>query len=139
MRNILIILFLMFCPPAVSQTEFVFTPNQFGSFKASSQAQCGMGSVYCMVLRSPTKNEYGNYIYQIYFATNSYFPNCQPARTYVSDIRIWCFDGKSWIHPYNYFSFWITVGQTQLAYAIYHPNPMLPIRVSTGILQPTNY
>lgn len=140
MKNIILtFVFLISSLVAFSQSTFIIAPNEYGSFKVSSQAQCGLGSVYCMVTRSNTTNEYGNYIYQVWFATNSYFPNCQASRTYIPDISIWYFDGKYWNMPYNYFSFWMTVGQTSLGYTLFHPNPYLQIKISTGVLQPTAY
>lgn len=133
------IIFVLFGFLSFSQTQFVFAPSEFGNFKVSTQAQCGLGSVYCMVVRSGTPNAYGNYVYQVYFSSNSYLPNCQAARTYVPDIVISVFDGKTWVMPYNFFSFWVTVGPTALAYTLFHPNPYLQVKVSTGPIQPTIY
>lgn len=139
MKKIIItFLFILSSLVSLSQTQFIFTPSEFRKFKVSSNAKCGQGSVYCMVTRSNMLNEYGNFVYQIYFSTNSYLPNCKPVSTYISDIEIYVFNGK-WIKPNNYFKFWMIVGNTQLAYTLYHPNPLLPVRVSTGVLKPTTY
>lgn len=122
-----------------AQSQFYFAPNEYGTFKVSSQAQCGLGSVYCMVVRSASANEYGNYVYQIYFATNSYFPNCGVARTYIPDISIRYLEGKNWLLPYNFHNFWLIVGQTSLGYTLFHPSPYVKFYITTGPLQPTNY
>jgi len=142
MRKFLFILsFLFMSVISKSQTEFNFDPSNYGDFKVSGQAQCGYGNAYCMVQRSVTPNIYNNYIYTIYFSTNSYLGNCTPVRTYIQDIQIYYYDEVSgrYLLPMNYNIFWVTVGQTSLAYTLFHPSQFLKIKVRTGIMQPTIY
>ena len=126
-----------------------FFPKPFGlsahlvltlsSSTVSGQALCGTGNAYCMVTRSQYQNQFGNYTYQIYFATNSYFGNCNPTRTYIPNIEIMYLEGSKWCYPQNYYKFWVTVGQTQLVYTLYHPYPNLQIKIRTGFMEPTIY
>lgn len=140
MRNsIFLIFFLLMSIVGFCQSEFNFNASNYGAFQVSRDAKCGIGNVYCIVTRSPYTNAYGNYVYQVYFATNSYFYNCNPARTYIPDIEILYFEGKNWWYPGGFTKFWMTVGQTTLAYTLFHPSPYLQIKIKTGFLEPTIY
>lgn len=138
MKKLLLILFLLISSIGLSQSEFNFNGSNYGAFQLSGQAFCGFGNGYCTVTRSLTPNQYGNYIYQVYFATNSYFLDCSAARTYIPNIEVMYFDGV-WYYPSNFFKFWLTVGPTSLAYTLFHPNPALQIKIRTGLMQPTIY
>jgi len=133
-------LFLINFLISVAQTNYYFNTKEYGTWKVSGQAICGLGNAYCTVIKSETTNEYGNYIYQVYFSTNSYFNNCQVSRTYIPYIYVYYVDnlGK-YVLPLNYFPFWITVGQTTLVYTLFHPNPYLKLWISVGQMEPTNY
>jgi hypothetical protein len=138
MKRLLLILFLLISTIVLSQSEFNFNGTNYSSFQLSGQAFCGYGNVYCTVTRSTTTNQYGNYCYQIYFASNSYFSNCSVARTYIPNIEVIYWD-NGWYYPMNFYKFWLTVGQTSLAYTLFHPNPALQIKIRTGLLEPTIY
>lgn len=137
----LIFIFLFTLTKSFGQTSFYFNQKQYESWQVSNQAQCGLGSIFCTVYRSQTVNEYGNYIYYVYFASNSYFYNCQFARTYVPNINVYYLDNKTnkYLLPLNYYPFWITVGPTSLVYTLYHPDPYLRLWINVGIMEPTNY
>lgn len=138
-KVILILLFFFLNFVSNAQTEFNFNSYNYGQFQVSGSAQCGIGNVYAIITKSSTTNAYGNYCYQLYFATNSYFYNCQVSRTYIPDIEILYLDGKSWYYPLKYQKFWVTVGQTSLVYTLFHPNPYLQIKIKTGLVEPTIY
>ena len=123
MKNFLILLFVFISVISNAQSSFDFSGYEYNKFKVSGQALCGDGNAYCMVTRSQYQNQFGNYTYQIYFATNSYFGNCNPTRTYIPNIEIMYLEGSKWCYPQNYYKFWVTVGQTQLVYTLYHPYP----------------
>jgi hypothetical protein len=140
MKKFIFLLFFSFLTFFVkSQTEFNFNSTNYSQFQVSGTAQCGIGNVYCIITRSAEVNGYGNYCYQIYFATNSYFYNCSPARTYIPNIEVIYLEGLIWYYPLNYSKFWMTVGQTSLAYTLFHPNPYLNIKIRTGLVEPTIY
>jgi hypothetical protein len=138
MKRLLLILFLLISNISLSQSEYNFNGTNYGSFQLSGTAYCGFGNAYCTVTRSVSPNQYGNYIYQIYFASNSYFIDCNVARTYISNIEVIYWD-NAWYYPTNFYKFWVTVGPTSLAYTLYHPNPALQIKIRTGLMQPTIY
>jgi hypothetical protein len=139
MKNFLILLFVFISVISNAQSSFDFSGYEYNKFKVSGQALCGAGNAYCMVTRSQYQNQFGNYTYQIYFATNSYFGNCNPTRTYIPNIEIMYLEGSKWCYPQNYYKFWVTVGQTQLVYTLYHPYPNLQIKIRTGFMEPTIY
>jgi hypothetical protein len=139
MKKFLILLFTVISIISKAQSSFDFTSYEYNKFKVSGQALCGSGNAYCMVTRSQYQNQFGNYTYQIYFATNSYFGNCSPSRTYIPNIEIMYLEGNRWYYPQNYYKFWVTVGQTQLVYTLYHPYPNLQIKIRTGFMEPTIY
>lgn len=139
MKNFLILLFVFISVISNAQSSFDFSGYEYNKFKVSGQALCGTGNAYCMVTRSQYQNQFGNYTYQIYFATNSYFGNCNPTRTYIPNIEIMYLEGSKWCYPQNYYKFWVTVGQTQLVYTLYHPYPNLQIKIRTGFMEPTIY
>jgi|LakMenEpi03Aug12_release.lakeMendotaPanAssembly.Ray.scaffolds.fasta_scaffold276170_3 hypothetical protein len=139
MKKFLILLFVFISIISNAQSSFDFSGYEYNKFKVSGQALCGAGNAYCMVTRSQYQNQFGNYTYQIYFATNSYFGNCNPTRTYIPNIEIMYLEGSKWCYPQNYYKFWVTVGQTQLVYTLYHPYPNLQIKIRTGFMEPTIY
>jgi hypothetical protein len=139
MKKFLILLFVFISVISNAQSSFDFSGYEYNKFKVSGQALCGAGNAYCMVTRSQYQNQFGNYTYQIYFATNSYFGNCNPTRTYIPNIEIMYLEGSKWCYPQNYYKFWVTVGQTQLVYTLYHPYPNLQIKIRTGFMEPTIY
>ena len=139
MKKFLILLFVFISIISNAQSSFDFSSYGYNKFKVSGQALCGAGNAYCMVTRSQYQNQFGNYTYQIYFATNSYFGNCNPTRTYIPNIEIMYLEGSKWCYPQNYYKFWVTVGQTQLVYTLYHPYPNLQIKIRTGFMEPTIY
>ena len=122
-----------------AQTTFDFNVYEYNRFKVSGQALCGQGNAYCTVTRSQYQNQFGNYTYQIYFATNSYFGDCNPSRTYIPNIEIMYLEYNKWYYPQNYYKFWMTFGRTSLAYTLYHPYPNLQIKIRTGFMEPTIY
>lgn len=140
-KYLLVLMFLFGFLTSFCQTNYYFTCKEYNIWKVSGNAVCGLGNAYCTVVRSETANVYGNYIYQVYFSTNSYFYNCQISKTYIPDIYISYYDDKigKYMLPMNYYSFWITVGQTSLVYTLYHPNPYLKLWISVGSMEPTNY
>ena len=135
------ILFFLFSLLGFSQTNFYFSPSQYNTWQVSDDAQCGVGNIYCIVVKSYYRNSYGNYEYYIYFASNSYFYNCSFVRTYVPDININYLDGRSgkYQQPLNFFPFWVTIGETSLVYTLYHPSPNLSFLIRVGKLEPTIY
>lgn len=140
MRKLLLIfLFSIICFLSKSQTDYYFTSTEYSTWKVSGEAQCGIGNAYCYVSRSFGVNAYGNYTYYIYFASNSYHINCQYTRTYIPDIYIYYFQNGRYNLPINFFPFWITIGDTDLIYTLFHPNPHLALKVSVGKMEPTNY
>lgn len=138
-KFIFLLIFILSVLFSKSQTEFNFSPFNYGQFLLSNQAYCGKGGLYCLVTRSNYVNGYGYYCYQIYFATNSYFIDCTQSKTYVSNIEIMYFEGKNWYYPSNFQRFWVTVGPTSLIYTLYHPFPNLNIKIRTGSIEPTIY
>ncbi len=139
MKKLLILLFTVFTLFSFSQTDFNFSALNYNQFLLSNQAYCGQGSLYCITTRSSYVNSYGNYCYQVYFATNSYFIDCNQSRTYVPNIEVMYYENKSWWYPISFQKFWVTVGPTSLVYTLYHPNPNLLIKIKTGFLEPTIY
>lgn len=140
MKRLFIILFFLLTNfSSNAQTEFNFYPQNYGSFILSNDAICGKGSLYCIITRTPYQNGFGNYCYQIYFASNSYLLNCTASRTYVPNIEVMYLEGKYWYYPLNFQKFWVTVGQTSLVYTLFHPNPDLYIKIKTGFIEPTIY
>jgi len=142
MRKFLLnIVFLFSFLTSLCQTNYTFNSSEYGVWKVSGQAICGVGNAYCTVYRSGTPNSYGNYVYTIYFSTNSYFNNCEVSRTYIPDIYVYYYDKytKKYYYPSNYYPFWITVGQTSLAYTLYHNDPYLKLWIKVGKMEPTNY
>lgn len=141
MRTILIYLTLLISNLNISQTDFDFNPYEYGKFKISGQAYCGVGNAYCCITRSQYPNQFGNFIYQIYLTTNSYMIDCSPCKTYIPNIEVMYCDNQKGIYyyPKNFYKFWVTVGQTNLVYTLYHPNPNLFLKIRTGYMQPTIY
>jgi hypothetical protein len=140
MKKLLIFLFFtLFFLTTKSQTEFNFSSSNYGQFQLSSQAFCGKGSLYCVITKSLYPNGFGNYCYQVYFATNSYFSDCNVSRTYVPNIEVMYVEGKYWYYPVNFQKFWVTVGPTSCVYTLFHPNPNLIIKIKTGFVEPTIY
>lgn len=140
MKKFIFLLFFTFLALfSKAQTDFNFSPMNYGQFLFSNQAYCGKGSLYCIVTKSPSVNGYGYYCYQIYFATNSYFADCNSARTYVPNIEVMYLEGKYWYYPLNFQKFWVTCGPTTLVYTLFHSNPNLFIRIKTGPVEPTIY
>lgn len=121
------------------QINYDFTPQDWGKFKTFGNSACGVGSIHVWIGRSPMPNQLGYYAYEIYFATNSYLPDCRPSNSYVPNIEIMSWDAgtKRYYYPLGYFKFWVVVGQTQLVYTIYHQNPNLIIKIKTGKIQPS--
>lgn len=138
-KFIFLLLFTLSTLFTKAQVEFNFSPMNYNQFMLSEQAYCGKGSLYCIITRSQTVNGYGYYCYQIYFATNSYFANCNPARTYVPNIEVMYLEGKYWYYPANFQKFWVTCGSTVLVYTLYHPYSNLNIKIRTGQVEPTIY
>ncbi len=141
MRSIILCLFLFLIKITYSQAIYDFNIYDYGKFKVSGQAYCGIGNAYCTVTRSQYTNQFGNYVYQIYFATNSYLGDCSQSRTYIPDIEVMYCDNQNgrYYYPNNFYKFWVTVGQTNLIYTLYHPYPNLLIKIRTGYMQPTIY
>ena len=123
----------------LGQINCDFTPQDWGKFKTFGSSACGVGSIHVWIGRSPMPNQLGYYAYEIYFATNSYFPDCRPCNSYVPEIEImsWDIQTKRYYYPLGYFKFWVIVGQTRLVYTIYHQNPNLIIKIKTGKIQPS--
>ena len=119
--------------------NFEFTPSELNVWKTTSIAQCGLGSIHVLVQRSMYPDIYGFYVYDIYFATNSYFPNCLPSNSYVSNIEVLYSDLalRKFYYPLNFYQFWVIIGQTQLVYKLYHQNPYLIIKVKADKIQPS--
>lgn len=140
MKNLLFLLFFTFFTFATkSQTQFDFNFTNYGNFLLSGNAKCGSGNLYAIVTRSEQPNIYGYYCFQVYFASNSYFFDCNFARSYVPNIEVMYLEGKLWYYPQNFMQFWATIGQTTIVYTLYHPNPNLQIRIRTGRVEPTIY
>jgi len=138
-KFILIILFAISSIVSNSQTEFNFNSTNYGQFLLSSDAKCGVGNIYAIVMRSPAPNAYGYYCYQIYFASNSYFYDCNFARSYVPNIEVMYLEGKIWYYPQGFMTYWATIGQTTLVYTLYHPYSNLLLKIKTGRVEPTIY
>lgn len=140
MKKLIIILsFLFNFLISKSQTEFNFNQYNYGQFQLSDDARCGVGNLYALVMRSAVPNAYGNYCYQIYFCSNSYFYNCTYARSYAPNIEVMYLEGKNWYYPQSFSKFWVTVGQTTLVYTLFHPYSNLQIKIKTGLVEPTIY
>jgi hypothetical protein len=139
MKKIFLILFILISGLCKSQINADFWPGHFGKFRTFFQPACGVGSLHILVQRSQLPNQLGYYAYEIYFATNSYLPDCRPSNTYVSDIELMSADikTKTFYYPMNYYKFWVIIGQTNLVYTIYHTNPNLIIKVKTGYIKPS--
>lgn len=141
-KRILILFLVLLSFISYSQTVYTFGPADYNHvWKVSGQANYGIGNAFCLVTRSENTNEYGNYLYSIFFSTNSYLSNGSNCRTYIQDIDITYYNPelRRYLYPANYYRFWITVGQPTLVYTIYHYSNSLYIRVSTGEMQPTTY
>jgi hypothetical protein len=140
-KFLLTFIFLLTFLVSFSQSMFTFNSSNYNRFSVSGEGMCGVGNAYCLVNRSPGPNQYGNYTYSIYFATNSYLANCNPSKTYIPNIEIIYYDDASgkYLYPVNFYTFWVSVGQTSLVYTLYHPNPYLTIKVRTGKMEPTTY
>lgn len=140
-KFILTFLFFFVCLTSLCQVNYNFTSKEYNTWKVSGNPVCGIGNAYCTVVRSNHPNIYGNYIYEIYFSTNSYFLNCQVSRTYIPNIYVYYYDDKlnKYLLPLNFYPFWMTVGGTSLVYTLYHPNPYLKLTISVGKMEPTNY
>lgn len=139
MKKLFFIIFFCLNIISFSQTEFNFSPVNYGQFQLSNQALCGRGSLYCLVTKSPYPNGFGNYCYEIYFSSNSHFSDCNVSRTYVPNIEVMYIEGRYWYYPLNYRKFWVTVGSTSLVYTLFHPSPNLILKIRTGFVEPTIY
>jgi hypothetical protein len=140
MNKIKFLIILLLIPfLSIAQSTFDFLPYEYGQFKTSGQALCGLGNAHSLVTRSDAPNQFGNYVYQIYFATNSYFPNCVISRTYIPDIHILYSENDKYFYPINYNPFWVTVGETALVYTLFHNSPKIKIKIVTGHMTPTNF
>lgn len=140
----LILLFLLssiFINNIKAQAVYDFSYEYGYTWKLSGKAYCGVGEAYCMVTRSQYVNENGSYVYQVYFSSNSFFTNCSPAHTYIPDIEVMYYDEneQNWFYPLNYYKFWINADQKTLGYILYHPNPLLKIKIRVGHMMPTVY
>ena len=138
MKKFLIVIFVVISSILHSQSVFDFSPVEYGSFKMSGQAICGLGNAFCTVTRSDMPNQFGNYTFWVYFSTNSYFGDCSKARTYITNIEVMYWQDGRYYYPANFYKFWITVGQTTLSYTLFHPNPNLQIKIRTGLMEPTS-
>jgi len=138
MKHFLILLLIVLFSNINAQRTFEFY-NNYGIWQSSSNASCGMGNVFCGITKGLDVN--GQLNYQIYFSSNSFFPNCTQARTYIENIEIFTYDEYigTWIYPQGFSVFWMTTGQSTLAYTIYSQNPSLRIKIKVGRLLPTLY
>lgn len=140
MKKIFFLLFFALLTFIVeSQTQFDFNSTNYGQFILSGDAKCGEGNIYAIVMRSVSPNVYGYYCYQIYFASNSYFWDCNFARSYIPNIEVMYLEGKNWYYPQGFLPYWATIGPTTLVYTLYHPYSNLLLKIRTGKVEPTIY
>ena len=126
---------------SVAGGSFYF-PNSANGYKwtVSREAQCGVGSVWMKVTRSDYTNNYGNYSYTVWMATNSYdYDYCQKANTYVDDIKISYFDEArgGYYYAANFYPFYMTVGTTRSVYTFYSADPTEEFQISVGKIIPS--
>jgi hypothetical protein len=140
-KKFLFLFFLLYTFVSVSQTIFNFSPYDYTIFKSSGNAQCGVGNTYCTIYRSNTPNNFNNYVYSVYLASNSYLIDCSPSKTYVSSVEIYYFDKtvNKYITPRNFYPFWVIIGETTVVYTFFHPNPNLIFHIKLGNMEPTIY
>jgi len=136
-KKILLMVSLMFMTSfAYSQGSLNFNQSNYYQWVKVSNSQCGKANFYVQVDRKYNSAS-RLYYYNVYFWSDSYFRNCDPSTTYISNINVYSLNngkyskmfGQAYMlaKPQNpYFNGWNFAGY------VYSYSANLNIKVSWG-------